>query len=79
MSAATPAPASPHQAHGTSEHGSWTVVNGDAEFGPFPTRTAAVEFMDAGGPSLLWNPYAVNETDLPRWFNNGRPGSHSYR
>jgi hypothetical protein len=53
--------------YGTNELGSWIVVNGEAEFGPFPSRETASAFMgstDRPG----WRPYAVNTTDLPDWF-----------
>jgi hypothetical protein len=67
--------AKPFPTYGPSDGGSWTVVNHEAEFGPFPTRTAALEFMGEPDPDKpLWSPYAVNETDYPKWFNVGRPG-----
>ena len=63
--------------YGESELGSWTVVNHEAEFGPFRTRAEAVEFMEAPGHDKpYWDPFAVNETDLPNFFNTGRPGGN---
>lgn len=57
--------------YGTNEEGNWNVYtcNSNAHgvsWGPFPTRTKAIEFMTEVGNT---NMFAVNDSDLPNFHN----------